>query len=117
MTGRRRTDFLLDPRKVGRAIRTRRTDRGQRRADLPVAMSTLEQIEQGKALPSLDTAARLADHFHCSIDDLVGRSFPGRDGVPPGAVPAGPVRATTPGASGVVGTTSTGVSTRAARAS
>lgn len=102
MSRRRRADFVLDPKRVGLAIRARRTDRGQARSALPIADETLRSIEIGDTLPSLDTAARLADHFGCTIDDLVGRRattaavgcFAGRDGLPPVSVPPGLVRDT-----------------------
>lgn len=82
MVARRTDEFMLDPRHVGLTIRGRRTDAGQSRADVPLANETLRAIEVGKALPSLDTAARLADHFGCSIDDLVGRNTTERDSAP-----------------------------------
>ena len=45
-------------------------------ADLAgVSVSTLKRILSGQS-PNLDTAIRLADALHVSLDDLVGRSSP-----------------------------------------
>ncbi|MGN0298899.1 MAG: helix-turn-helix domain-containing protein [Lachnospiraceae bacterium] len=38
-----------------------------------VNQSAISYFEQGKKIPSLAVAERLADVLHCSLDELVGR--------------------------------------------
>ena len=42
-----------------------------KRLDLPI--STYNQYETGKNEPSIDTLCKLADFYHCSLDELIGR--------------------------------------------
>ena len=42
-----------------------------KRLSLPI--STYNQYETGKNEPNLETLCNLADFFHCSLDELVGR--------------------------------------------
>lgn len=42
-----------------------------KKLDLPI--STYNQYETGKNQPSIETLCKLADFYHCSLDELVGR--------------------------------------------
>lgn len=41
--------------------------------DIGIHYSTLQQLEQGMAMPDLRTIWKIADYFEVSIDYLVGR--------------------------------------------
>ena len=42
-----------------------------KKLDLPI--STYNQYETGKNQPSIEMLCKLADFYHCSLDELVGR--------------------------------------------
>lgn len=75
MPGRPRGEFVVDPGALGARVHRIRTNRGIRTdAVAGVARSTLEQIEKGASVPSLDTAIKLASAFGCTLDDLVSQA-------------------------------------------
>lgn len=73
MPARTRDTFVVDPGPLGARVRRIRTDRGLTRSQIPgVSRSTLDIIEAGRGLPSLDTAIRLAATLGVTLDTLVG---------------------------------------------
>jgi len=64
-------------------IKSLREENGFRQEELAailnVSRSTVAMWETGKTYPRGETLAKLADVFHCTIDELYGREPPGRD--------------------------------------
>lgn len=83
MPGRPRSKFVVDPGALGARIRRIRTNRGIPQDGISgVGESTVDQIERGLGVPSLDTAVKLARRFGCSLDDLVDGAVIGADAEP-----------------------------------
>lgn len=47
---------------------------------LNMERTTVYKWESGENRPTVDTLFRLAEFFHCPVDDLFDRTPPGRDG-------------------------------------
>jgi DNA-binding XRE family transcriptional regulator len=73
----------LDPKIVGRTIRSFRLKAGYAQAKLAKAVNvdvkTISRLENGDFLPSLDTAAALSRALGRSIDEVVGLAEPADD--------------------------------------
>ena len=68
----------VDPASFGAKLQHEREKTGMRQADvaaeLGLAPNSISYYENGRSLPSLDLARRMADLFHVSLDYLLGRT-------------------------------------------
>ena len=68
------TQQTIGNRLKGMMTDTNLTD-GEVATELGVSTNTINRIKNGKIAPGLELLIAIANHFKCSVDYLLGRSF------------------------------------------